>query len=114
MDAPAVTRRASRLVEPVDRDRPLRAGVAGRRDRTTRALGFSRSLACRHSAVVAAAADELTAGHVMRKRLVSRWSLAFALVAVGGIVLRIWIYRSALGTPNSDEAVPGLMTLHAL
>jgi hypothetical protein len=34
-------------------------------------------------------------------------------VAVAGIVLRVWIYRSALGIPNSDEAVVGLMTRHA-
>ena len=43
-----------------------------------------------------------------------RWAAVFALVAVAGIALRIWIYRSALGTPNSDEAIPGLMTLHAI
>jgi 4-amino-4-deoxy-L-arabinose transferase-like glycosyltransferase len=36
-----------------------------------------------------------------------------ALVAVAGVVLRVWIYRSALGVPNSDEAVVGLMTRHA-
>ena len=38
----------------------------------------------------------------------------FALVAVVGIALRLWIDGLTLGTPNSDEAIPGLMTLHAI
>jgi 4-amino-4-deoxy-L-arabinose transferase-like glycosyltransferase len=37
-----------------------------------------------------------------------------AFVAVAGLVLRVWIYRSALGVPNSDEAVVGLMARHAM
>jgi 4-amino-4-deoxy-L-arabinose transferase-like glycosyltransferase len=43
-----------------------------------------------------------------------RWVALLALVAVAGVVLRVWIYRSVLGVPNSDEAVVGLMVLHAL
>jgi hypothetical protein len=35
------------------------------------------------------------------------------LAAVTGIVLRIWTYRSLMGTPNADEAVVGLMARHA-
>jgi hypothetical protein len=34
--------------------------------------------------------------------------------AVGGLVLRIWTYRSQAATPNGDEAVVGLMVRHAL
>ena len=64
--------------------------------------------------MVAASVDELTVARVNRKPLLIRWSALFALVAVAGIVLRVWIYRSILGTPNSDEAIPGLMTLHAI
>lgn len=36
----------------------------------------------------------------------------FALAGVVGIVLRVWVYRSALGIPDSDEAVVGLMVRH--
>jgi hypothetical protein len=42
----------------------------------------------------------------------SRWSVVFALVAVTGVVLRVWAYRSWLGVPDSDEAVVGLMVRH--
>ena len=38
----------------------------------------------------------------------------FVLVAVAGLALRIWIDRSAIGIPDSDEAVVGLMVRHAL
>jgi 4-amino-4-deoxy-L-arabinose transferase-like glycosyltransferase len=48
----------------------------------------------------------------LRRPALSRWGLTFALVGVAGIALRIWVYRSALGTPNADEAVVGLMTRH--
>jgi hypothetical protein len=37
-----------------------------------------------------------------------------ALTGVAGTALRIWTYQSALGTPNADEAVMGLMTRHAV
>jgi hypothetical protein len=47
-------------------------------------------------------------------RFLSRWSLLFGLVAVVGVVLRVWVYRSVSGTPNADEAVVGLMARHAL
>ena len=43
-----------------------------------------------------------------------RWTALFALVAVVGLALRLWIDGLTLGTPNSDEAIPGLMTLHAI
>jgi len=43
----------------------------------------------------------------------SRWSATFAAAAVAGIALRIWVYRSVLGVPNSDEAIVGLMTQHS-
>jgi hypothetical protein len=42
-----------------------------------------------------------------------RWGLLVALATVAGIALRVWVHRSALGTPDSDEAVVGLMVRHA-
>jgi hypothetical protein len=42
-----------------------------------------------------------------------RW-LVVALVAAAGVALRIWVYRSALGDPDSDEAIVGLMARHIL
>jgi dolichyl-phosphate-mannose-protein mannosyltransferase len=44
----------------------------------------------------------------------SRWGILFALAAGVGVVLRVWIYRSAMGVPNSDEAVVALMARHIL
>ncbi|MES1247317.1 MAG: glycosyltransferase family 39 protein, partial [Actinomycetota bacterium] len=44
----------------------------------------------------------------MRKRI-----LVTAAVGIG-IALRVWVYRSVLGAPDSDEAVVGLMARHAL
>jgi len=32
---------------------------------------------------------------------------------VSGIALRVWAYRGAMGVPDSDEAIVGLMALHA-
>lgn len=48
----------------------------------------------------------------VRRLALFRWGITFALIGVTGIALRIWTYRSALGTPNADEAVVGLMTRH--
>jgi hypothetical protein len=42
----------------------------------------------------------------------SRSGVAFALLGIGGVVLRVWTYRSTLGTPTADEAVVGLMARH--
>lgn len=42
------------------------------------------------------------------------WSALLAAVCGAGIVLRVWVYRSSLGVPNSDEAVVGLMARHIL
>lgn len=39
---------------------------------------------------------------------------AFALVAAAGLALRVWIDRAAVGIPDSDEAIVGLMVRHAL
>ncbi len=49
-----------------------------------------------------------------RRLALSRWGVLFSLTALAGIALRVYTYRSALGTPNSDEAVVGLMVQHAL
>ena len=48
------------------------------------------------------------------RRLALRWLALLAGVAVAGIALRIWVYRSELGVPDSDEAVVGLMALRLL
>ena len=42
-----------------------------------------------------------------------RWGLLVALAGVAGAVLRVWVHRSELGVPDSDEAVVGLMVRHA-
>ena len=41
-------------------------------------------------------------------------TLAVAVVAAGGLALRIWVHRGVMGTPDSDEAVWGLMARHVL
>jgi hypothetical protein len=46
--------------------------------------------------------------------LKGRWGIAFAVVGVAGIALRVWAYRATLGIPNADEAVVGLMARHVL
>ncbi len=48
------------------------------------------------------------------RRLLSPRVGAVTLVLAGGVALRVWIYRSVLGVPNSDESVVGLMVLHAM
>jgi 4-amino-4-deoxy-L-arabinose transferase-like glycosyltransferase len=47
-------------------------------------------------------------------RASTRWGLLLSAVAIAGIALRVWVYRSKLGIPNSDEAVMGLMARHVL
>ena len=42
-----------------------------------------------------------------------RWIGVAAAIAVG-VAFRVWIYRSALGAPDSDVAIVGLMAQHAL
>jgi Dolichyl-phosphate-mannose-protein mannosyltransferase len=41
-----------------------------------------------------------------------RWTAVLVLAAGAGVGLRVWVYRSAMGVPDSDEAVVGLMALH--
>jgi hypothetical protein len=48
----------------------------------------------------------------LRRLAAFRWGVIFALVGVAGIALRVWLYRSPLEVPNSDEAVVGLMARH--
>jgi hypothetical protein len=42
----------------------------------------------------------------------TRWGVLVLLGAVAGTALRVWVYRSSLGIPDSDEAVVGLMARH--
>jgi hypothetical protein len=49
----------------------------------------------------------------LRELAASRWGLLVAAAGVAGIALRVWVHRSALGVPDSDEAVVGLMVRHA-
>ena len=39
----------------------------------------------------------------------TRWGVLVLVAAVAGTALRVWVYRSSLGIPDSDEAVVGLM-----
>ena len=41
----------------------------------------------------------------LRQLTSSPWLIAVAVVAVTGIVVRVWIYRSVLGIPTADEAL---------
>src|SRR5579864_6588455 len=49
-----------------------------------------------------------------RRPTLNRWQIAFGLALLAGVALRVWVYRSRLGIPNSDEAAWGLMALHAM
>lgn len=49
-----------------------------------------------------------------RRLTLSRWSVAFALTGLAGIAIRVVLYRSKIGIPDSDEAVVGLMARHIL
>src|SRR5262245_64174669 len=40
--------------------------------------------------------------------------VAVAAVAAAGVVLRVWVYRSDVALPDSDEAIVGLMARHLL
>ncbi len=42
------------------------------------------------------------------------WAGALVGTAITAVALRVWIYRSPLGVPDSDEAIVGLMTRHIL
>jgi len=42
------------------------------------------------------------------------WPVLVGTAAVAGLALRVWVHRSDLGLPDSDEAVVGLMALHFL
>jgi hypothetical protein len=47
-------------------------------------------------------------------RLGVRWRILVGLAVLGGLVLRVVVYRSTLGNMNSDEAETGLMMSHVL
>ena len=51
---------------------------------------------------------------VRRSALDLRWAATLALVAIAGVALRAFVYRSALGVSDSDEAIVGLMVRHLL
>jgi hypothetical protein len=52
----------------------------------------------------------------LRRLASAPWTLmlAAAAAAATGIALRVWVYRSSRGVPNSDEAVMGLMGRHMI
>jgi len=50
----------------------------------------------------------------VRGLALSRWGLLFGLAGLAGLVLRVWVHLATMGTPDSDEAVVGLMVRHAL
>ncbi len=59
--------------------------------------------------------ESTTAGFSTVRRLaISPRASMIVLAGAAGLALRIWAYRSAVGAPDSDEAVVGLMTRHAL
>jgi Dolichyl-phosphate-mannose-protein mannosyltransferase len=49
----------------------------------------------------------------LRQLSLSRWHVAIAVVAVAGVVARVWIYRSILDVPSADEGLVGLWAIHA-
>ena len=42
------------------------------------------------------------------------WLPVVGMSLVAGIVMRVWVHRSASGVPDSDEAIVGLMTRHLI
>jgi Dolichyl-phosphate-mannose-protein mannosyltransferase len=48
----------------------------------------------------------------VRRRAVSIWAAALAVTGVAGVALHVWTYRAEMGTPDSDEAIVGLMVRH--
>jgi len=51
-------------------------------------------------------------GQWFRRSASLRWGILVLLATIGGTALRVWVYRSPLGIPDSDEAVLGLMARH--
>ncbi len=41
-----------------------------------------------------------------------RWAILFALTGIAGVVLRVFMYRTSMSIPSSDEAIGGLMVRH--
>ena len=52
--------------------------------------------------------------HTLRRLAVSPWAFTLCATGVAGVVLRVWVYRSVLGTPDSDEGTVGLAARHIL
>ncbi len=50
----------------------------------------------------------------LRPRLAARAMIAIGLVAAAGVAERVFVYRSSISVPDSDEAVVGLMARHVL
>ena len=50
----------------------------------------------------------------LRGLALPRWGFLFTLAGLAGVALRVWVHRAAMGTPDSDEAIVGLMVRHAL
>jgi hypothetical protein len=58
--------------------------------------------------------DGPEAGVRSRRGGTLRWRLLIGVAVAAGIALRVWVHRSPLGIPDSDEAVVGLMVDHAM
>jgi hypothetical protein len=50
----------------------------------------------------------------LRRLSVTPWAGVLVATGVAGLVLRIWVYRSIVGTPDGDEGVFGLVGRHIL
>lgn len=50
----------------------------------------------------------------LRRLALSPTAAVVVCVGAVGIAFRVWAYRSALGAPDSDEAIVGLMVRHAI
>jgi Dolichyl-phosphate-mannose-protein mannosyltransferase len=63
---------------------------------------------------VAAPSATLQRRVLLRQLSISPWMVVLAATAVAGIALRVWAYRSVVGTPDGDEGVVGLTARHIL
>ena len=80
-------------------------GAAGARARRLCTLGGRRLRGLRAGDTAMSRAAEL--GKSLGRFACTRWGVLVLIAAVAGTALRVWVYRSSLGIPDSDEAVVG-------